>query len=80
MEKRLVVVGFAKLNTNDPDLRVRFHINEFNGIFDLATNANHERLGESTKLLLSRSRTCRAVGRWLGDVSVGQLRTLRPEQ
>lgn len=54
MEKRLVVVGFAKLDTNDPDLRVRFHINEFNNIFDLSTNANHERLRDGTKLLLSR--------------------------
>ena len=54
MEKRLVVVGFAKLDTNDPDLRVRFYINEFNNIFDLSTNANHERLRDGTKLLLSR--------------------------
>lgn len=54
MEKRLVVVGFAKLDTDDPDLRVRFYINEFNNIFDLSTNANHERLREGAKLLLSR--------------------------
>lgn len=54
MEKRLVVVGFAKLDTNDPDLRVRFYINEFNNIFDLSTNANHERLRDGAKLLLSR--------------------------
>lgn len=54
MEKRLVVVGFAKLDTSDPDLRVRFHINEFNSIFDLSTNANHERLRDGAKLLLSR--------------------------
>lgn len=54
MEKRLVVVGFAKLNTDDPDLRVRFYVNEFNNIFDLATHANHERLRDGAKLLLSR--------------------------
>ena len=54
MEKRLIVVGFAKLKTNDPDLRVRFYINEFNNIFDLSTNANHERLRDGIKLLLSR--------------------------
>ena len=54
MEKRLVVVGFAKLDTSDPDLRVRFHINEFNNIFDISTNANHERLRDGAKLLLSR--------------------------
>lgn len=54
MEKRLVVVGFAKLDTSDPDLRVRFHINEFNSIFDLSTNANHERLRDGAKLLLGR--------------------------
>jgi hypothetical protein len=49
-----VVVGFAKLDTNDPDLRVRFYVNEFNNIFDLTTNANHERLRDGSKLLLSR--------------------------
>lgn len=54
MEKRLVVVGFAKLDTDDPDLRVRFYINEFNNIFDLSTNANHERLRDGAKLLLGR--------------------------
>lgn len=54
IEKRLVVVGFAKLDTNDPDLRVRFYVNEFNNIFDLTTNANHERLRDGSKLLLSR--------------------------
>ncbi len=54
IEKRLIVVGFAKLDTTDPDLRVRFYINEFNSIFDLSTNANHERLRDGAKLLLSR--------------------------
>lgn len=54
IEKRSVVIGFAKLDTNDPDLRVRFYVNEFNNIFDLTTNANHECLRDGSKLLLSR--------------------------
>ena len=54
MEKRLLVVGIAKLDLKDPELRVRFYINEFNAIFDVTTHANHERLRDCVKLLLSR--------------------------
>lgn len=54
LEKRLLAIGIAKLDATGQDLRVRFHINEFNSVFDVTTNANHERLKEGAKLLLSR--------------------------
>lgn len=54
LEKRLLAIGIAKLDATGQDLRVRFYINEFNAVFDVTTNANHERLKEGAKLLLSR--------------------------
>lgn len=54
MEKRLVLVGIAKLDVNDPTLKVKLFVNEFNDIFGVSSNANHERLRDITKQLLSR--------------------------
>ena len=54
MEKRLVLVGVAKLSSRGPGLRAKFYINEFNDIFGVTTNANHKRLREVAKQLLSR--------------------------
>ena len=54
MEKRLVLVGIAKLDVSDPKLKVKLFVNEFNDIFGVSSNANHERLRDITKQLLSR--------------------------